>query len=62
MKFIKKPIIVEAEQIDHEFYIDTLEGRMRGDKGDWLITGIKGEQYPCKDDIFKMTYELFEEK
>jgi hypothetical protein len=37
--------------------IDTLEGRMRGDVGDWIIKGIKGELYPCRDDIFRMTYE-----
>jgi hypothetical protein len=25
--------------------------------GDWIITGVKGEVYPCKPDIFEMTYE-----
>jgi hypothetical protein len=30
---------------------------MKGNIGDWLITGVNGEQYPCKDDIFKKTYE-----
>jgi hypothetical protein len=39
------------------FEIKTLEGVMRLNKGDWLIRGVKGELYPCKDDIFKMTYE-----
>ncbi len=38
-------------------YIDTLEGRMRGEMGDWIITGVKGEVYPCKPDIFAATYE-----
>jgi len=37
--------------------IDTLEGRMRCEIGDWLIKGIKGELYPCKNDIFEATYE-----
>lgn len=37
--------------------IKTLEGEMRGDIGDWLITGVKGEIYPCKPDIFEATYE-----
>ena len=37
--------------------IQTLEGEMRGDKGDWIIKGIKGEIYPCKPDIFMATYE-----
>jgi hypothetical protein len=37
--------------------IDTLEGTMRGDYGDWIIKGVKGEFYPCKPDIFAATYE-----
>ena len=37
--------------------IETLEGAMRANKGDWIIRGIKGELYPCKDDIFRATYE-----
>jgi hypothetical protein len=41
--------------------IKTLEGSMRGDLGDWIICGIKGELYPCKHDIFVATYELVAE-
>lgn len=37
--------------------VDTLEGVMRVDPGDWIITGVKGETYPCKPDIFEVTYE-----
>jgi hypothetical protein len=37
--------------------IHTLEGVMRGEVGDWIIRGVKGEFYPCKDDIFQATYE-----
>lgn len=37
--------------------IDTLEGLMRVASGDWIITGVKGERYPCKPDIFELTYE-----
>lgn len=33
------------------------EGVMRGDLGDWIITGVKGERYPCKPEIFEATYE-----
>ncbi len=36
--------------------IVTLEGVMRGEYGDWIIRGIQGELYPCKDDIFRATY------
>lgn len=38
-------------------YIETLEGKMRIGEGDFIITGIKGERYPCKPDIFQATYE-----
>jgi len=37
--------------------IETLEGTMTGDAGDWIIRGIQGELYPCKPDIFAVTYE-----
>jgi hypothetical protein len=37
--------------------IETLEGSMVGEYGDWLIRGVLGEVYPCKPDIFEMTYE-----
>jgi hypothetical protein len=40
-----------------EFVISTLEGLMQVSPGDWVITGVKGEQYPCKPDIFDLTYE-----
>ena len=56
-KYIKKPIVVDAVQLTEETIIHTLEGDMKGNIGDWLITGVNGEQYPCKDDIFKKTYE-----
>jgi len=39
------------------YSIPTLEGRMEFHKGDMLITGIQGEIYPCKLDIFKATYD-----
>jgi hypothetical protein len=37
--------------------IDTLEGTMAANPGDWIIKGVKGEVYPCKPDIFEATYE-----
>ena len=37
--------------------ISTLEGVMSAEKGDYIIKGVKGEIYPCKSDIFEMTYE-----
>ena len=38
--------------------IKTLEGQHIADLGDWVIKGVQGEFYPCKPDIFEMTYEL----
>ena len=37
--------------------IETLEGFMECKNGDWIITGVNGEKYPCKPDIFIATYE-----
>jgi hypothetical protein len=37
--------------------INTREGIMLAEPGDWIIRGIKGELYPCKPDIFDATYE-----
>lgn len=42
---------------DDVLTIATLEGAMRVGVGDWVIKGVKGELYPCKSDIFEMTYE-----
>lgn len=90
MKFIKKPVVVEAitfdelieygknnggnvvrdmpwsfdykgQPITHEndncYLIPTLEGTMNFNRGDMLITGVQGEIYPCRLDIFEATYE-----
>ena len=72
-KFRKKPIVIEADLyepgmedgfdqympdgIPQRPFIKTLEGRLYITPGDWIITGIKGERYPCKSDIFEATYE-----
>ena len=40
--------------------IKTLEGHHQVNPGDWIITGVKGEHYPCKPDIFEATYEKAE--
>lgn len=40
--------------------VQTLEGVMRVCEGDWIITGVNGEKYPCKPDIFAKTYEAVE--
>lgn len=57
MKYRKKPVVIEAVQITEPMWIQTAEGEMQGNIGDWLIVGVKGESYFCKPDIFEMTYE-----
>lgn len=39
-----------------KFYIDTLEGGLEIHKGDWIATGVDGEHWAIKDDIFKKSY------
>ncbi len=56
-RFRKKPVVIEAVKAENPEYIETLEGRMLADIGDYIITGVKGERYPCKPDIFELSYE-----
>ena len=60
-KYRKRPIVIEAYQTDVAFTVDTLEGSLHASVGDYIITGVNGEQYPCKPDIFEKTYELVED-
>lgn len=41
-----------------ELSIQTLEGEMKAAIGDYIIKGVNGEFYPCKEEIFKKTYDL----
>jgi hypothetical protein len=77
MKYRKKPVVIEATQWfehgDHPAvvkldvlpiengWVKTLEGGHVVTPGDYIITGVKGEHYPCKPDIFKATYQMVEE-
>lgn len=55
--YCKRPVIVEVEgPITEEQVISTLEGDMTASVGDYIITGLTGERYPCKPDIFHKTY------
>lgn len=90
MKYVKKPLVIEAIQFTgvssinrmtntwqknfldvadfdyleekENFFIKTLEGDMFVGLGDYVIKGVKGEFYPCKADIFELTYEAVNEK
>ena len=56
MKAIKKPVEVVFEFAEEDGEIETLEGKFSYKKGDAIITGVKGEKYPCRRDIFDQTY------
>lgn len=58
VKVRKIPVVVDAIQTDSDQYIETLEGTMKAFAGDWIVTGVDGERYPVKPDIFKKTYEI----
>ena len=47
---------------DCGLYIETLEGDHKANTGDYIIKGVKGEFYPCKPDIFEMSYEEVTQK
>ncbi len=47
--------------IVHSHRIETLEGSMFVEIGDFIITGVQGEKYPCKAEIFHATYTRVEE-
>lgn len=54
--FISANISLVSDGIN--IVIDTLEGKMKASKGDYIIKGVQGEFYPCKPDIFEKTYEI----
>lgn len=76
MRYRKKPLVIEADQWFPEklvpevclcdaalkAHIHTLEGPQTISPGDWILTGVKGEKYPCKADIFEATYEPVEQE
>jgi hypothetical protein len=47
---------------DGSIIIPTLEGDMTAIPSDYIIRGVNGEFYPCKEDVFHKTYELVEEE
>ncbi len=58
MKAIKKPIVVDFEIATEDGEVEVLGGKVTYKKGDAIITGVKGERYPCRRDIFDQTYSI----
>ena len=56
-KYRKLPVVIEAREAIIPEVVHTLEGDMRAEAGDMIITGVEGEVYPCKRSIFEATYE-----
>lgn len=53
---VKEPLAAGQCSAQGMAHIHTLEGPLHVSDGDWIITGVKGERYPCKPDIFDATY------
>jgi len=58
--FRKRPVVIDAVRVTERTTVETLEGTLIAEPGMWLITGVKGEQYPCADDVFRATYEAID--
>lgn len=58
-KCVKKPIPVQAKQMESDFRVNSLEGDYaQGRAGDYLMRGIDGELYICKKEIFEKSYDF----
>jgi hypothetical protein len=54
----RKTALARAVQMTEVFQVETLEGVMEGQAGDWLMIGVNGEMYPCAAEVFNKSYEL----
>lgn len=59
-KIVHKPNQLVAYETKEEQYLVTLNGIVKTNSGDWIITGVNGEQYPCDPEIFKQLYDIIE--
>lgn len=57
LHFTKKPVTITAIQTKIPLSVTTLKGSVAAKPGDWVITGVKGEMYPCDDEIFHSNYD-----
>lgn len=58
VKATKKPIQVTARQTTKKEIIKTIEGPLTAQPGDWILTGVDGEKWPVKKEIFEKTYTI----
>lgn len=57
IEFVGDSLHCEYHGNCYYWFVKTLEGDMIFSEGDYIIRGVKGEFYPCKPDIFELTYE-----
>ena len=57
-KAVKRPIPIRCLQMHEPFTVETKEGTLSGQAGDYLMVGVRGEMYPCSKEIFEETYEI----
>lgn len=53
-----RAVRVKAMKMQDAFMVHTMEGRMAGKAGDYLVQGLEGELYPCAADIFERKYKV----
>lgn len=49
--------VQDGTDVRHVIFDDAQNGDVPVNVGDWIITGVQGERYPCRADIFAATYE-----
>ncbi len=62
MEGVESEVVCQTDVCSVRYFINTLEGKMSVHEGDWVITGVEGEKYCCKDSIFRKTYHPVENK
>jgi hypothetical protein len=59
MKVTGDHFYIDHSKVEGGLIIKTLEGEHLATIGDYIIRGVKGEYYPCKEDIFHQSYEIY---
>ncbi|WP_096435103.1 hypothetical protein [Alteribacter populi] len=61
-RYKRRPVEVDAVKITRAISIETTGNTMKGNPGDYLITEVNGEQYPCNAELFEQEYELVKDR
>ncbi|PSQ45375.1 hypothetical protein BRD17_01625 [Halobacteriales archaeon SW_7_68_16] len=61
MRVRKKPVEVEIERVEERTEIETREGVVVAEPGEYVVIGVEGERYPIAPDILAATYEPVDE-